>query len=167
MKIILCFLLAATLSLDRSFAQGTVEDRKDLQDLLEVRRSMFDSYSESIMKRSGIFGNKTKNDVQKSNEVLELIIETDNKIITSLNRVVDFRKFEKTSQNYDRYEDRQQLDNLRMATDTLTKQLDMVVIQNAKLKRSLANFKWLSSGLLLGIGWLLLKRLTKQKKNTV
>ena len=69
--------------------------RKQLQELLINRHQKFDSYSKSLEQHSGIFGNKTKNDIRESNHVLIDIVKTDNHIIQALNRVVDFRNYEK------------------------------------------------------------------------
>jgi hypothetical protein len=118
-------------------AQSIQADKKELHDLLEERRQKFDAYSMSIEKRSGIFGNKTKGDIKKSNEVLQEIVGTDNKIIRSLNRVVDFRNYEKVSMNYDLRDRDQTLTNLQAAVDTLAKQTDTLTLSNEKLKAKL------------------------------
>src|SRR5258707_608389 len=96
-----------------SSAQGTIEERKDLHDLLEMRRNRFDAYSHSLEKKSGFFGNKTKKDMQHSIEVLAAIVETDNRIISSLNHVIDFRNYQKVNTNYDRFQNEERLSNLQ------------------------------------------------------
>ena len=98
-------------------------EKKKLYDLLEQRKQRFNSYSSSIEKRSGIFGNKTKKDIQQSNEILREIVRTDNDIINVLNRAVDFKTYEKVNLNYNVNENSQQLENLTRATDTLEKQV--------------------------------------------
>ncbi len=145
-----------------AYGQGT--DRKDLHDLVEVRRQKFDSYSHSLEKRSGIFGNKTKKDLERSNAVLIEIVETDNRIIGLLNRVIDFKSYEKVNRNYDWLQNNDQVNNLRLATDTLTKQVDTLAIVNASLKSKTKKLRWLAyilSGLLV---WSLVSR---RKKNPV
>ena len=140
-KLLLIFLLSFGISQAR--AQGSITDRKDLHDLLDVRRQKFEAYSGSLGKKSGFFGNKTKKDVQHSNDVLNEIVETDNHIISLLNRVVDVKNFEKVNRNYDLYASQEQLTNLERATDTLTKQLDEMAISDAKLKSKITGLQWM------------------------
>ncbi len=135
--LVLCFLLF------QNFATGQSTDRNDLHDLINLRREKFDSYSRSIEKKSGFFGNKTKKDIQHSNDVLTEIVETDNRIIGLLNRVVDFKSYEKVNRNYDLLQNDERLNNLRQATDTLTKQVDGLVITNASLKSKTTRLKWI------------------------
>ena len=108
--------------------------RKELQQLLQARQEKFASYSKSLEQRSGIFGNKTKNDIKESNQVLINLVKTDNHIIEVLNRVVDFRNYEKVTMNYDIIENKHHLKNLLQATDTLSKQVTVLTDSNSKLK---------------------------------
>lgn len=114
--------------------------RQQLQKLLLEREQKFKSYSESLLERNGIFGGKTKKDVLRSNEILKDLVKNDNQIINVLNRVVDFRNYEKVSMVYDKLEHEQRLDNLLRATDTLSKQVTALKQQNNKLQ---ANNRWL------------------------
>ncbi len=139
-KILLCFLLC--LGMMKALPQGSITERKDLHDLLETRRQKFDAYSGSLERKSGFFGNKTKKDVQKSNDVLTDILAIDNHIISLLNRVVDFRNYEKVNRNYDLYASREQLSNLEHAADTLLKQLDASTVLNAHLKTKIKRLQW-------------------------
>ena len=115
--------------------QTTDQDRKELQDLLTERKEKFDAYAQSLERRSGIFGGKTKGDLKASQAVLIDIVETDNKIIRSLNRVVDFRTYEKVTMNYDLSERDRRLDGLMQSVDTLAKRADTLKAQNNLLER--------------------------------
>ena len=108
--------------------------RKELQQLLLDRQLKFASYSKSLEQRSGIFGIKTKNDIKESNQVLINLVKTDNHIIEVLNRVVDFRNYEKVTMNYDIIENKHHLKNLLQATDTLSKQVIALADSNSELK---------------------------------
>ena len=117
-----------------SFGQQDILEKKKLFDLLEQRKQRFNSYSSSIEKRSGIFGNKTKKDIQQSNEILREIVKTDNDIISVLNRAVDFKNYEKVNLNYNVNENSQQVENLIKATDTLEQQIAFLKNENNSLK---------------------------------
>ena len=140
-KIILICLIAIVIPL-QFFAQGTISERKDLHDLIELRRKKFEAYSYSLEKKSGFFGNKTKKDMQHSIDVLSEIVETDNRIISTLNHVVDFRNYEKVTNTYDLHDRNEEVQSLQRATDTLTKQLDALAISHAALKSKTRNFRW-------------------------
>jgi len=121
--------------------EDPLKDRKDLQNLLQERREKFDSYTSSLEKRSGIFGNKTKKDIQASNEVLINIVETDNRIISTLYRVMDLRNFEKSNKTYDVIKQNQNYENLLNATDTLSKQVVALSAKNKILKQKALKFQ--------------------------
>ncbi len=156
LPLFLCFIVF------QNFAAGQNTDRKDLHDLIDLRREKFDSYSRSIEKKSGFFGNKTKKDIQHSNDVLTEIVETDNRIIGLLNRVVDFKSYEKVNRNYDLLQNDERLNNLRQATDTLTKQVDTLVITNASLKSKTKKLQWLLFILSALLIWSLVSRRRKK-----
>jgi hypothetical protein len=109
-----------------SGAQMQMEDRMNLQNLLAERAKNFSEYTSSIQKRSGIFGNKTKSDIKKSNEVLLAIVTLDNDIMDALNRALSYKTFEKTTDNYSSRDCELQLKNSMQVTDTLMKQLALV-----------------------------------------
>ncbi len=146
-KIMLAFLFFGLFVL-QTMAQGSSTDRKELHDLIDIRRARFEAYSGSLEKKSGFFGNKTKKDMQKTMDALSEIIETDNRIISSLNHVVDFRSYQKVNTNYDMLKNNEQLSNLQHATDTLVKQLDALLLTNAKLKSKIRRFQWTGYSLL-------------------
>ncbi len=104
-----------------SFAQ--MQERVELQNLLAERAKKFGAYTSTIQKRSGIFGNKTKNDIQKSNEVLISIVTLDNDIMDVLNRSLNYKVFEKTAGDYSSRDCELKLKQSMEVTDTLLKQL--------------------------------------------
>ena len=106
-----------------AFAQMKMEDRMNLQNLLAERARNFSAYTNSIQKRSGIFGNKTKADILKSNEVLLDIVTLDNDIMDALNRALSYKTFEKTTDNYTKSDCELKLRQSMQVTDTLMKQL--------------------------------------------
>ena len=112
--------------------QMQMQDRMELQHLLAERAKNFSAYTSSIQKRSGIFGNKTKSDIQKSNEVLLAIVTLDNDIMDALNRALSYKTFEKTTDNYSNRDCELRLKQSMQVTDTLMKQLTLV---EKKIKR--------------------------------
>lgn len=122
----LIFLLTAIVLSIQSVAQSTPADRAQLMKLLEQRREKFDAYATSIEKHSGIFGNKTKKDMQQSNQVLTEIVRTDNMIISVLNRTVDFKNYEKVNLNYDVQAHAERVNKLLRSIDTLQKQVQIL-----------------------------------------
>lgn len=69
--------------------------RKKINQLLDQRSSRFGQYESSLGKRSGIFGLKTKKDMQFSNDILRQIVLTDNDIFEELKILLDYKDFEK------------------------------------------------------------------------
>ena len=129
MKVILLFVLLL-LFFEPSKAFRVDSTRTELLILLKERKELFDQYSASINKKSGIFGNRTKNDLKDSQEKLVSIVAADNKIMNSLSRTLDFRNFEKLNLSYDvnSYEDR--IRNLLTLNDTLNKQNNIYKKEN-------------------------------------
>ncbi len=63
--------------------------------MLDDRSSRFNQYDNSLTKRSGIFGLKTKKDMQASNDILTQIVITDNNIFQELKILLDYKDLEK------------------------------------------------------------------------
>lgn len=151
----LTFLLSATTVVPQDRArertQDRTADRAELHQLLMERQKKFDAYTTSLKKRSGIFGGKTKVDMQRSNEVLTDIIESDNKIISVLNRVVNFKTYEKVNMNYELLSCNERVGNLQRAVDVLNKQVNSLTSSNEAVQKKAGNYKLLASffGILL------------------
>ena len=142
-KILLVILIISLKSFHVSAQEKKTEDRENLQRLLVERADRFNEYLASIKKRSGIFGNKTKHDFAQSNEVLISIVTTDNKIMDALNRIRDYKTFEKTSINYSAEQCDEKLKQSMFVTDTLTKQLNVIELRNKKLESKTIKLKGL------------------------
>lgn len=122
MKPALAFILL-WLFMSTSFAQVQMQERLNLQNLLAERAKNFSAYTSSIQKRSGIFGNKTRHDIEKSNEVLIDIVTLDNNIMDALNRALSYKTFEKTTDVYSARDCELKLKQSMEVTDTLMKQI--------------------------------------------
>jgi hypothetical protein len=144
--------------------EDPLKDRKDLQILLQERREKFDSYTSSLEKHSGIFGNKTKKDIQASNEVLINIVETDNRIISTLYRVMDLRNFEKSNKTFDAIKQNQNYENLLNATDTLSRQVVSLSAKNKILKQKALKFQVLFYAITALLIYMLIMKWRKKPK---
>lgn len=147
--LILFFLFTATLK-----AQESLGDITELQKLLKERKDRFEAYATSADQRSGIFGNKTRKDLEKSREILFEIVKTDNTIFNELTRVISKRGMAKADYSYDEMGYKQTIDQLTRAADTLNKQLVAIKEINASLKKKV-NFQQGIVYLLLGVTALL------------
>jgi hypothetical protein len=70
--------------------------RKKINQLLGDRSSKFGQYDQSLSSRTGIFGLKTKKDMQRSIDILTEIVRTDNTIFVELKTLLDYKDLEKT-----------------------------------------------------------------------
>ncbi len=93
--LLLCSLLLHVALLAQSDTSAYNIQRNKINQLLDERRAKFSQYDNSLTKRSGIFGLKTKKDMQASNDILTQIVITDNNIFSELRILLDFKDFEK------------------------------------------------------------------------
>jgi hypothetical protein len=131
-QLILIFLFSSQLLSAKQTISPWVPDsaRKELMFLLDERKKLFDEYSASINKKTGFFGNQTKNDLRDSRLKLEAIVAQDNKIMSALNRTLDFRNFEKQNLKYDFSANEERIRNLKVMNDTLNNQVQRLQQQN-------------------------------------
>ena len=130
------------ISLCTAYALPRDSTRKELLNLLNERKQMFESYSQSIKQKSGFFGNRTKNDLKESQFHLKEIITLDNKIMNSLYRTIDFREFEKTSLTFDASEYQDRINNLVKMNDVLNKKNEEFEKQNNYFLKTVLKFKF-------------------------
>lgn len=76
--------------------------RQKVNHLLDQRSARFGHFDESLKKRTGIFGLKTKRDMQASLDILHEIVLTDNEIfretrhlLSYKDQMLDYKEFEK------------------------------------------------------------------------
>jgi len=135
-------LLVLLLASDFTRSQNR-EERKELIIMVEERQKMFDQYQASLKAKSGIFGHKTRNDLHKTHDRLKAIVEVDNRIMTRLRQMLEYRNFERQTMTYDVNRYAEQLKNYEKNQDTLLKQLSELEKQYDKLsKRSAGDKKW-------------------------
>ena len=133
MRILFLFLLLAV-SISAQTLSPSVVARKDLMNLLQERKILFDHYSASLRERSGIFGQRTKTDLRETQSKLQEIVDTDNRIISALSRMLDYKNFEKLNLTYSANTNEERLSNLQQLSDTLSKQVEALKLENKKLQ---------------------------------
>jgi hypothetical protein len=101
---------------------------------MNERRELFAQYSESLERKSGLFGNRTKNDMKGSETKLTDIVNLDNKIMKALNRALDYKNFEKVNMRYDVNSFEERVKSLQVLNDTLTNRNNSYEEQNKILK---------------------------------
>ncbi len=75
---------------------GYEGQRQKVNELLTQRSARFGQFDESLKQRTGIFGLKTKRDMQASIDILKQIVFTDNDIFRETKLLLDYKDFEKT-----------------------------------------------------------------------
>lgn len=90
--------LAQAVSPDLTARRDTAYEAQRLKvnELLKQRSARFGQFEQSLSQRTGIFGLKTKKDMQSSIDILKQIVLTDNEIFKETKELVDFKDFEKT-----------------------------------------------------------------------
>ncbi|RKD13867.1 hypothetical protein BCY91_09945 [Pelobium manganitolerans] len=68
--------------------------RNKINTMLNSRVAKYGQFTESLNSRTGIFGLKTKKDMQKSMDILKEIIETDNSILRETKTLLDFKTYQ-------------------------------------------------------------------------
>lgn len=156
--IILLVLLSTltTLTTKSVTADSKESARKELFQLLENRKEVFENYNTSLKKKSGFFGNRTKNDMRQSHSTLQDIIEMDNKIMNSLNRVIDTKNYEKTSMTFDAGSNQDRIANLTKVNDAMLTQNEILTLEKKQLNTQILKMKFYFIVLFLIIGGLLI-----------
>ncbi|WP_026898301.1 hypothetical protein [Daejeonella oryzae] len=108
--------------------------RKKINGLLNERSEKFGQYDQSLIRRTGIFGLKTKKDMQRSNDILTDIVLTDNSIFKELKILLDYKDLEKTTIET---KSTQNQDRIGKYMETITK----VQNENERLKEELKSLE--------------------------
>ena len=68
--------------------------KNKINEMLTLRSDKFGQYDQSLSSRTGIFGLKTKKDMQKSLNILTDIIEADNAILKETKTLLDYKDYQ-------------------------------------------------------------------------
>ncbi|HCN82110.1 MAG TPA: hypothetical protein DIT07_00595 [Sphingobacteriaceae bacterium] len=127
--------------------------RKKINQLLADRSAKFGRYDQSLSSRTGIFGLKTKKDMQRSNDILTEIVKTDNTVFIELKTLLDYKDLEKTEVQ-DKYQETESskinfmttITKLQQQNDQLKDDLEKSKAQNATIIYSLLIFLLILTG---------------------
>jgi len=155
----------------QSFAQDTLAyeiQRKRVNDLLNQRSARFGQFNQSLQSRTGIFGLKTKKDMQASIDILKEIVATDNHIFKETKVLLDYKDMEKT---FISYQANQSAERINGYVNTISKQQKIQEQQSQQIKelqqKSDRYFVYLLLSLLIGITLsIVVIKLKLSKKNT-
>jgi hypothetical protein len=156
-------LLIAFLAVSMQLHGQDAMEKEKLHKLIEERKEKFDSYFQSLEKRSGIFGNKTRQDILSSNKVLIDIVRTDNNIISVLNRALDYKSFEKTTYSYDKVEQEATLNNLRQANETLNRRIKSIHDSHQALERRYRNSRVINIILMIIVAYAAVRTVIRKR----
>lgn len=148
MKILTVFVFCA-LNLSHLNATTLQEENKEIIMLLNERQQLFDNYSKSLQKKSGIFGKRTKNDIRFSEAELKEIVRIDNKIVSRLQQMLSYKKIEGQTMNYDMHSYESRINSLTQMADTLHKQVQSLERQLAEAEKDRKSSNRKYYGLLL------------------
>lgn len=104
--------------------------RNKINEMLDARASKFGQFTESLNQKTGIFGLKTKRDMQKSMDILKQIIETDNSILKETKTLLDFKTYQQEQVAFQSKESESRnlsymrtINKLQAENETITKNL--------------------------------------------
>jgi len=148
-------LLVISVCAGQVYSQDSLGNLKELKQLLMQRKDQFDTYAKQADERSGIFGNKTKKDLEKSREILLQIVKIDNSIMDELNRAITNRGMAKADYSTDQLQYTTTIQQLTLAADTLEKQLNIATEAKASLQKKITLQQWaiyfLCAAILIGL----------------
>src|SRR5690554_2407289 len=110
--LVILLILNIVLSTSAQDLNNASSDRRLMMEILNERKQKFSSYTESLDDRTGIFGMKTKKDIERSRKILIDIVKLDNRLISVLNRRLDYKDFEKTELSYNTVDQSLKIDEL-------------------------------------------------------
>ncbi|WP_353133999.1 hypothetical protein [Pseudopedobacter sp.] len=141
--------------------------REKINNMLDQRSEKFGQYTESLSKRTGIFGFKTKKDMQKSIDILLDIMLTDNAILKETKILLDYKNFQQQRiVNVSKETDEKNLSYMR-TINKLQNQNEKLAQEIKQLKRSKRNsaLSILLLSIILGVGSAYIFRKFYSKKN--
>ena len=164
--LVLILLLVCSLSVNAQDTLAYEVQRQRVNDLLNKRTARFGQFNQSLEARTGIFGFKTKKDMQASIDILKEIIATDNHIFKETKVLLDYKDMEKTFISYKAEESMARINGY---VNTISKQQKLQEQQSLEIQelQTKANrllvYSLLSSLLIILLIIILFKQISKKK----
>lgn len=167
-----CFLLSFTTMASTTQNQDSISfetQRTRVNDLLDQRGKKFGDYTTSLEQKTGIFGLfKTKNDMQKSIDILKSIVINDNAIFIETRKLLDLKdnqaeRYQNLAQEYDQQVTAymKTISKLQKENDQLREQITALQDQGHKDN----NLLYIALLLLLGLGFAFTYYTLRKKQN--
>lgn len=164
--LVLTLLLVCSLRVNAQDTLAYEVQRQRVNDLLNKRTARFGQFNQSLEARTGIFGFKTKKDMQASIDILKEIIATDNHIFKETKVLLDYKDMEKTFISYKAEESMARINGY---VNTISKQQKLQEQQSLEIQelQTKANrllvYSLLSSLLIILLIIILFKQISKKK----
>lgn len=139
----LYFFLFFTLSYSQSYAQDSLAyevQRQRVNDLLDQRSARFGQFNQSLEAKTGIFGLKTKKDMQASIDILREIVQTDNNIFKETKVLLDYKDMEKSFISYQAEENKDRINGYVNTISKLQKQQEAQNLQIQELENQSSRY---------------------------
>ncbi len=140
----ICILLLTFVSLS-VFAQKNSPyevQRKKINNLLSQRSGKFGQYEKSLNMKTGIFGWKTKKDMQRSIDILTEVFKTDNTILRELKVLLDYKDLEKTQAQTQAIETEGRIKGYMKTITKLQQENDRLKADSAKIEVKKSDFPY-------------------------
>src|SRR5690606_17425154 len=105
--------------------------RQRVNELLDQRSNRFGQFNQSLEAKTGIFGFKTKKDMQASIDILKEIVITDNNIFKETKVLLDYKDMEKT---FITYQAEESIARINGYVNTISKQQKVQEQQSVEIK---------------------------------
>ena len=140
--------------------------RQKVSNMVDERNSRFEQYQNILSKKSGIFGGKTKKDMQNSIDVLTEIVQTDNAILDETNLLLK-SKYGEPQRQSDASSSKQALKAYQDSLEQLQQKNVLLLKKASSLERQKRNYNIVLFILgLIGLA-LLLPPLVKRNKQSL
>jgi len=139
------------------------QQRVRVNRLLDERRSKFGDFDASLKARTGIFGLKTKKDMQASIDILKQIVLTDNAIFKETKALLDFKDIEKQAISSQATESGERISGYIHTINKLQTNQDMLQQELKIVKKQKSLYLYLFLLCLVGLVIMLLQRFRRAK----
>ena len=162
---IVCLITFVQCAVAQSDSSAYQLQRKKINNLLAERSEKFGHYDQSLTKRTGIFGLKTKKDMQRSIDILTDIVLNDNAVFKELKTLMEYKDYEKANVETKATQSEGRIGNYMQTITKLQNEQDRLNLEIQTLEKSRSNYQTVVYGF-AAIGFILAFLLLHRKKLT-